>query len=80
MNLQHPNLMALSTSTIQNLSLAMTPDVIDDIFLDERFIELMMELISEFVTKNLQTEDCDLVAELSIGIMENILMRAQKTT
>jgi hypothetical protein len=49
--------MVLSNKTVQSLSYALTPDVIDDIFQDERYIELMMELIPEFVSKSLQSED-----------------------
>lgn len=73
-------LMALSNSTITNLAIAMTPDVIDDIFDDERFNDLMMQLIPESVAKNLQSEDYDLVAELSVGIMDNLTLRAVKVS
>ena len=71
--------MALSNSTIKNLSIALTPDVIDDIFQDERYIELMMELIPEFVAKNLQSEDYDLVTEIAVSIMDNIAMKPRRT-
>lgn len=71
--------MALSEKTIQNLSIALTPDVIDDIFQDERYIELMWELIPEFVAKNLQTEDYDLVTEIAVCIMDNIDLKPRKT-
>ena len=73
------HLMALSEKTIQNLSIALTPDVIDDIFQDERYIELMMELIPEFVAKSLQSEDYDMVTEIGICIMDNIVMKPRKT-
>ena len=73
------HLMALSEKTIQNLSIALTPDVIDDIFQDERYIELMMELIPEFVAKNLQSEDVDMVVEIGICLMDNIIMKPRKT-
>lgn len=66
--------MALSNATIKNLAVAMTFDAINEIFLDERYHEMMMEIISEFVATNLQTEDYDLVAELSMCIMDNIEM------
>jgi hypothetical protein len=66
--------MALSSSTIKNLAVAMTFDVINEIFLDERYHEMMMEIISEFVATNLQTEDYDLVTELAMCIMDNIEM------
>ena len=71
--------MALSDKTIQNLSIALTPDVIDDIFQDERYIELMMELIPEFVSKSLKSEDVDMVVEIGICIMDNITMKPRKT-
>jgi hypothetical protein len=73
------NLMSLSNKTIQNLAIALTPDVIDDIFMDERWVDLMMEVVPDFVAKNLQTEDFDLVAELSSCIMDNIQMLPRKT-
>jgi len=71
--------MALSNSTIKNLSIALTSDVIDDIFQDERYVELMMELIPEFVSKNLQSEDIDLITEISVCIMDNIVLKPYKT-
>lgn len=72
--------MALSNSTITNLAIAMTPDVIDDIFDDERFNDLMMQLIPESVAKNLQSEDYDLVAEISVSIMDNLTLKAVKVS
>ena len=71
--------MPLSNSTIKNLSIALTSDVIDDIFQDERYIELMMELLPEFVAKNLQSEDYDMVEMIAICIMDNISMHPRKT-
>jgi hypothetical protein len=71
--------MSLSNKTIQNLAIALTPDVIDDIFSDDRYLELLTEVIPNFVAKNLQTEDYDLVVELSQCIMDNIQMIPWKT-
>ena len=71
--------MPLSEKTIQNLSIALTPDVIDDIFQDEKYIELMMELIPEFVSKSLKSEDVDMVVEIGICLMDNIIMKPRKT-
>ena len=73
------HLMALSEKTIQNLSIALTPDVIDDIFQDERYIELMMELIPEFVAKNLQSEDYDMIEGIGICIIDNIVLKPRRT-
>ncbi len=71
--------MSLSNKTIQNLAIALTPDVIDDIFLDERWVDLLMEIVPEIVAEHLQTEDFDLVAELSSCIMDNVQMLPRKT-
>ena len=71
--------MALSNSTIKNLSIILTPDIVDDIFQDERYIELMMELIPEFVSKSLQSEDYDLVTDIAVSIMDNIDLKPRKT-
>ena len=71
--------MALSDKTIKNLSIALTSDVIDDIFLDERYTELMMELVPEYVAKNLQSEDYDLVTDIAVCIMDNIVLKPSKT-
>ena len=79
LSLLQEHLMALSNSTIKNLSIALTSDVIDDIFQDERYIELMMELIPDFVAKNLQSEDYDLVTEIAVSIMDNIAMKPRRT-
>ena len=70
--------MVLSNKTVQSLSDALTPDIIDDIFQDERYIELMMELIPEFVAKSLQSEDYDLVTEIAVCVMDNIVMNPRK--
>jgi len=71
--------MALSNKTIQNLAIALTPDVIDDIFMDERWVDLLVEIVPEIVAEHLQTEDRDLVLELSQCIMDNIQMLPRKT-
>ena len=73
------NLMSLSQKTIQNLAVALTPEIIDDIFLDERFVEMMMEVIPEFIATNLETQDYDLVAELAMCVMDNIKMVPRTT-
>lgn len=64
--------MALSTKTIHNLADALTPEVIDYIYADERWIELMMEIIPEAVIANLKSEDYELVSEISYCIYETL--------
>jgi hypothetical protein len=71
--------MALSNSTIKNLSIALTPDVIKEIYSDERWIDFMMEILPEIVSDNLGSEDIDLITEISCCIMDNILLKPVQT-
>jgi len=71
--------MSLSNSTIKNLSIALTPDVIKEIYSDERWIDFMMEILPEIVSEYLGSEDIDLIAEISICIMDNILLKPVQT-
>jgi hypothetical protein len=71
--------MAFSDHTIKKLAIAITEDVINDIFLDERYTELLMEIIPECVSMNLQCQDVDLVTDISMCVMDNIIMKARKT-
>jgi hypothetical protein len=71
--------MALSNSTIKNLSIALTPDVIKEIYSDERWIDFMMEILPEIVSDNLGSEDIDLITEISCCIMGNILLKPVQT-
>lgn len=68
--------MALSNKTIQNLAVAMTPEVIKFIYADERWTDFMMEMIPEAVATELKTEDYDLVAEIAMCIMDNIVLKS----
>ena len=68
--------MALSNKTIQNLAIAITPEVINYIYADEGWIDYMMEVVPEAVAAQLKTEDYELVHELSMAVLENIVMRA----
>jgi formamidopyrimidine-DNA glycosylase len=68
--------MALSNKTIQNLAIALTPEVINYIYADESWIDYMMEVVPEAVAAQLKTEDYELVNELSTAVLENIVMRA----
>jgi len=71
--------MALSNSTIKNLSIVLTPDVIKEIYSDERWIDFMMEILPEIVSDNLGSEDIDLITEISCCIMDNILLKPVQT-
>jgi hypothetical protein len=65
--------MALSNKTIQKLSNALTSEVVEYIENDERYAEFMMEVIPDAVSEKLGSHDAELIAELSMCIMENIM-------
>ena len=68
--------MSLSSSTIQNLSTALTPEVIDYIFQDERWVDFMHEIIPDAIENKIGGIDEDLKFELSICIMDKICLKS----
>lgn len=70
--------MALSNQTINNLAVALTPEVINAIYGDERWMEFMCEIVPEIVSEKLGSEDTDLVVELAVCITDNILLTAYR--
>lgn len=67
--------MALSNKTIQNLAIALTPEIINYIYADEGWVNYMMEVIPEAVATKLKTEDYDLVAEIAMAVLDNITLK-----
>ncbi len=70
--------MSLSNQTINNLAVALTPEVINEIYSDERWMEFMCEIVPEIVSEKLGSEDTDLVVELAVCITDNILLTAYR--
>lgn len=68
--------MALSTSTIQRLADALADDVVSYITDDERFFDLMVEMIPDAIHSKLGDVDSMVVAELSMCISERIRLIA----
>lgn len=68
--------MALSTKTTQKLAIALTPEVIEYIYADERWVDFMIEMSSDAIKEKLGTDDMDLIAELGQCIIENILLKS----
>lgn len=67
--------MALSDSTINKLASAVTPEVIQFIYKDERWIEFLMEMIPEFLGNHMGQMDEELMVDLSQCIMNQIFLR-----
>jgi hypothetical protein len=68
--------MSLSSSTIQNLSAALTPEVIAYIFEDERWVDFMHEIIPDAIEDKIGGIDEDLKFELSLVIMDKIYLKS----
>jgi hypothetical protein len=68
--------MPLSIKTTQNLATALTPEVIDYIFQDERWVDFMHEIIPDAIECKIGGIDEDLKFELSICIMDKIIMKS----
>ena len=67
--------MALSNSTIIKLSEALSKDVADYIMEDERFFELMVDLIPDAIQSKLGNVDDMVAAELSMCISERLILK-----
>jgi hypothetical protein len=64
--------MALSQSTIIKLADALSADVVSYVNEDERFFDLMVELIPDAIRAKLGDVDDQVAAELSMCISERI--------
>jgi hypothetical protein len=64
--------MALSNQTIQKLSDALAPEVIDYIFADERWIDFLHEIIPDAIEDKLGNVDENLKFDLGMCIMDKI--------
>lgn len=51
-------------------------ELTENIYTDERFTQLMMDLTAEFVEKNIPIVDEDLKLDLSLMMMESISLRS----
>jgi hypothetical protein len=67
--------MALSAKTTQKLAIALTPEVIDYIYSDERWIDFMIEMTGEAVQQKLGTNDMELIAELGQAVIDNMILK-----
>jgi len=67
--------MALSNKTVQNLALALKPEVIDYIHEDERYVMFMQEVILDAIREKLGQIEDDLLYELSFSVMDSMCLR-----
>lgn len=67
--------MALSSKTISNLADALVPEVIDYIYLDERWCEFMQQVVPDALKDKLGEIDEDLQFDLAMCIMDRICLK-----
>jgi hypothetical protein len=67
--------MALSNQTINNLADALVPEVIDYIYLDERWCEFMQQVVPDALKDKLGEIDDDLQFDLAMCIMDRICFK-----
>ncbi len=67
--------MALSQNTIIKLSDALSKDVADYIMEDERFFELMVDLIPDAIHAKLGDVDMQVSADLAICISQRLVLK-----
>jgi hypothetical protein len=67
--------MALSNQTVLKLADALVPEVIDYIYEDDRWVEFLHEIIPDAVTTKIGGLDEELLLELSMVIMDRIVMK-----
>jgi hypothetical protein len=67
--------MALSNQTISNLADALVPEVIDYIYLDERWCEFMQQVVPDALKEKLGEIDDDLQFDLAMCIMDRICLK-----
>ena len=68
----HKELMALSSKTIQSLCKVITPEVIEEIFSSDAYVEFMMNSIPNAIQEKMGPLDDELLGELSFMVFDNI--------
>lgn len=71
--------MTLSNKTFQKLAEALTPEVIDYINKDERYVLFMQEIIPDALQDKLGQIDYDLKCELSMCIMDRMFFHCARS-
>lgn len=67
--------MTLSNQTISNLAKALKPEVIEFIYEDDRYVEMMSEMIHHAIQEKLGPIDSIIAAELSFTIFDSIILQ-----
>ena len=67
----------LSAKALNILAERIAPTVADAIFEDERWVDLLHEIVPEIIEQEVGSCDEDLLFELSLCVMDRITLRAR---
>lgn len=70
--------MALSNRTVQSLSDALAPEVVDYIYQDERWITFLHEIIPDAIISTLGQVDNEVLFDLSLCVMDSLVVKSAK--
>jgi hypothetical protein len=70
--------MSLSNRTIQSLSDALTPEVVDYIYQDERWVTFLHEVVPDAIISTLGQVDDEVLFDLSMCVMDSLAVRSIK--
>ncbi len=69
--------MALSNKTFNKLAEALTPEVVDYIIQDERWVDFMQEIVPDAIMNKMGDLDPDVLYELSMCVMDRIYFKKE---
>lgn len=70
--------MALSNRTIQSLSDALAPEVVNYIYEDERWVNFLQEIIPDAIISTLGQVNDDVLFDLSLCVMDSLVVKVAK--
>jgi len=70
--------MALSNQTIQSLSDALTPEVVDYIYQDERWVTFLHEVVPDAIISTLGQVDDEVLFDLSMCVIDSLVVKSIK--
>lgn len=70
--------MALSNRTIQSLSDALAPEVVNYIYQDERWVNFLQEIIPDAIISTLGQVNDDVLFDLSMCVMDSLVVKVAK--
>jgi hypothetical protein len=70
--------MALSNQTIQSLSDALAPEVVNYIYQDERWVTFLHEVVPDAIISTLGQVNDEVLFDLSLCVMDSLVVKSIK--